>query len=309
MNLNSKIFVAGHRGLVGSSIVRSLKNNGYTNLIFASKKDLDLRNDSMTLDFFHSIQPEYVFLAAAKCGGIKDNINNPVQFLEDNLRIQNSVISSSYKVGVKKLLFLGTACIYPKECVQPIKEEYLLSGFLEPTNEAYSIAKIAGIKLCQSYNKQYKTNFISAQPSNVYGPNDNFNPESSHVIAGLIRRLHEAKQNNQKSIDCWGTGNVRREFIYVDDLAKALIFLMHHYDGNEIINVGTGEDVSIKELVKHLVSVIEYHGEINWDKTKPEGMKQRLLDVKKLINLGWQPKTLLNQGLRLTYDYFKKEER
>ena len=309
MNLNSKIFVAGHRGLVGSSIVRSLKNNGYTNLIFASKKDLDLRNDSMTLDFFHSIQPEYVFLAAAKCGGIKDNINNPVQFLEDNLRIQNSVISSSYKVGVKKLLFLGTACIYPKECVQPIKEEYLPSGFLEPTNEAYSIAKIAGIKLCQAYNKQYKTNFISAQPSNVYGPNDNFNPESSHVIAGLIRRLHEAKQNNQKSIDCWGTGNVRREFIYVDDLAKALIFLMHHYDGNEIINVGTGQDVSIKELVKHLVSVIEYHGEINWDKTKPEGMKQRLLDVKKLINLGWQPKTLLNQGLRLTYDYFKKEER
>ena len=309
MNLNSKIFVAGHRGLVGSSIVRSLKNNGYANLIFASKKDLDLRNDSMTLDFFHSIQPEYVFLAAAKCGGIKDNINNPVQFLEDNLRIQNSVISSSYKVGVKKLLFLGTACIYPKECVQPIKEEYLLSGFLEPTNEAYSIAKIAGIKLCQAYNKQYKTNFISAQPSNVYGPNDNFNPESSHVIAGLIRRLHEAKQSNQKSIDCWGTGNVRREFIYVDDLAKALIFLMHHYDGNEIINVGTGEDVSIKELVKHLVSVIEYHGEINWDQTKPEGMKQRLLDVKKLINLGWQPKTLLNQGLRLTYDYFKKEER
>ena len=309
MNLDSKIFVAGHKGLVGSSIVRSLKNNGYANLIFASKKDLDLRNDSMTLDFFHSIQPEYVFLAAAKCGGIKDNINNPVQFLEDNLRIQNSVISSSYKVGVKKLLFLGTACIYPKECVQPIKEEYLLSGFLEPTNEAYSIAKIAGIKLCQAYNKQYKTNFISAQPSNVYGPNDNFNPESSHVIAGLICRLHEAKQSNKKSIDCWGTGNVRREFIYVDDLAKALIFLMHHYDGNEIINVGTGQDVSIKELVKHLVSVIEYHGEINWDQTKPEGMKQRLLDVKKLINLGWQPKTLLNQGLRLTYDYFKKEER
>lgn len=309
MNLDSKIFVAGHKGLVGSSIVRFLKNNGYANLIFASKKDLDLRNDSMTLNFFHSIQPEYVFLAAAKCGGIKDNINNPVQFLEDNLRIQNSVISSSYKVGVKKLLFLGTACIYPKECVQPIKEEYLLSGFLEPTNEAYSIAKIAGIKLCQAYNKQYKTNFISAQPSNVYGPNDNFNPESSHVIAGLICRLHEAKQSNKKSIDCWGTGNVRREFIYVDDLAEALIFLMHHYDGNQIINVGTGEDVSIKELVKHLVSVIEYHGEINWDQTKPEGMKQRLLDVKKLINLGWQPKTLLNQGLRLTYDYFKKEER
>jgi len=309
MNLDSRIFVAGHRGLVGSSIVRSLQNNGYSNLIFASRKDLDLRNDAATLDFFHSTRPEYVFLAAAKCGGIKDNINNPVQFLEDNLRIQNSVISSAYKSDIKKLLFLGTACVYPKDCVQPISEDRLLSGHLESINESYAVAKIAGIKLCQAYNKQYKTNFISAQPSNVYGPNDNFDLESSHVIAALIHRLHKAKQSDQRSIDCWGTGDARREFIYVDDLAEALIFLMHYYHDNEIINVGIGEDVSIKELVEHLVNVVEYRGEINWDTTKPEGMKQRLLDVKKLINLGWQSKIPLNQGLRLTYDYFKQEKK
>jgi len=309
MNLDSRIFVAGHRGLVGSSIARSLQNNGYSNLIFASRKDLDLRNDAATLDFFHSTRPEYVFLAAAKCGGIKDNINNPVQFLEDNLRIQNSVISSAYKSDIKKLLFLGTACVYPKDCVQPISEDRLLSGHLESINESYAVAKIAGIKLCQAYNKQYKTNFISAQPSNVYGPNDNFDLESSHVIAALIHRLHKAKQSDQRSIDCWGTGDARREFIYVDDLAEALIFLMHYYHDNEIINVGIGEDVSIKELVEHLVNVVEYRGEINWDTTKPEGMKQRLLDVKKLINLGWQSKIPLNQGLRLTYDYFKQEKK
>jgi len=309
MNLDSRIFVAGHRGLVGSSIVRSLQNKGYSNLIFASRKDLDLRNDAATLDFFHSTRPEYVFLAAAKCGGIKDNINNPVQFLEDNLRIQNSVISSAYKSDIKKLLFLGTACVYPKDCVQPISEDRLLSGHLESINESYAVAKIAGIKLCQAYNKQYKTNFISAQPSNVYGPNDNFDLESSHVIAALIHRLHKAKQSDQRSIDCWGTGDARREFIYVDDLAEALIFLMHYYHDNEIINVGIGEDVSIKELVEHLVNVVEYRGEINWDTTKPEGMKQRLLDVKKLINLGWQSKIPLNQGLRLTYDYFKQEKK
>lgn len=309
MNLDSRIFVAGHRGLVGSSIARSLQNNGYSNLIFASRKDLDLRNDAATLDFFHSTRPEYVFLAAAKCGGIKDNINNPVQFLEDNLRIQNSVISSAYKSDIKKLLFLGTACVYPKDCVQPISEDRLLSGHLESINEFYAVAKIAGIKLCQAYNKQYKTNFISAQPSNVYGPNDNFDLESSHVIAALIHRLHKAKQSDQRSIDCWGTGDARREFIYVDDLAEALIFLMHYYHDNEIINVGIGEDVSIKELVEHLVNVVEYRGEINWDTTKPEGMKQRLLDVKKLINLGWQSKIPLNQGLRLTYDYFKQEKK
>lgn len=309
MNLDSKIFVAGHLGLVGSAIVRSLREQGYKNLVLATRKDLDLRNESAVLKFFKETKPDYVFLSAAKCGGIKDNIDYPVQFLEDNLKIQGNVISSSYQSGVKKLMFLGSACIYPRECGNPIKEEYLLSGYLEPTNEAYSIAKISGIKLCQSYNKQYGTNYISVNPCNVYGPRDNFNPESSHVIAGLIRRIHEAKKNKKESVECWGTGNARREFIYVEDLAEALIFLMNHYDGSEIINVGVGKDVSIKELVGHLVDVIEYTGEIKWDITKPEGVKQRLLDVKKIIDLGWQPKTPIDLGLKLTYEYFKLGEK
>ena len=210
MNLDSRVFVAGHKGLVGSAIVRSLRENGYKNLILVTSNELDLRNQSEVLDFFKKTKPEYVFLAAAKCGGIKDNIEHPVQFLEDNLKIQSSVISSSYKIGVKKLMFLGSACIYPKECPQPIKEDYLLSGYLEPTNEAYSLAKIAGIKLCKAYNKQHGTNFISVNPCNVYGPKDNFSAETSHVIAGLIRRIHEAKKSKKPSVDCWGTGSARR---------------------------------------------------------------------------------------------------
>jgi len=309
MNLDSKIFVAGHLGLVGSAIVRSLREKGYKNLVLATRKDLDLRNESAVLKFFKETKPDYVFLSAAKCGGIKDNIDYPVQFLEDNLKIQGNVISSSYQSGAKKLMFLGSACIYPRECENPIKEEHLLSGYLEPTNEAYSIAKISGIKLCQSYNKQYGTNYISVNPCNVYGPKDNFNPESSHVIAGLIRRIHEAKKNKKEFVECWGTGNARREFIYVEDLAEALIFLMNHYDGSEIINVGVGKDVSIKELVGHLVDVIEYTGKIKWDTTKPEGVKQRLLDVKKIIDLGWEPKTPIDLGLKLTYEYFKLGEK
>jgi GDP-L-fucose synthase len=309
MNLDSKIFVAGHKGLVGSAIVRSLRENGYKNLILVTSNELDLRNQSEVLDFFKKTKPEYVFLAAAKCGGIKDNIEHPVQFLEDNLKIQSSVISSSYKIGVKKLMFLGSACIYPKECPQPIKEEYLLSGYLEPTNEAYSLAKIAGIKLCQAYNKQHGTNFISVNPCNVYGPKDNFSAETSHVIAGLIRRIHEAKKSKKPSVDCWGTGSARREFIYVEDLAAALIFLMNTYNDNEVINVGVGKDVSIKELVGHIVDVIEYEGEIKWDTSKPEGMRQRLLDITKLEKLGWKPATSIDQGLQLTYEYFKLEER
>jgi GDP-L-fucose synthase len=309
MNLDSKIFVAGHNGLVGSAIVRSLRENGYKNLILVTSNELDLRNQSEVLDFFKKTKPEYVFLAAAKCGGIKDNIEHPVQFLEDNLKIQSSVISSSYKIGVKKLMFLGSACIYPKECPQPIKEDYLLSGYLEPTNEAYSLAKIAGIKLCQAYNKQHGTNFISVNPCNVYGPKDNFSAETSHVIAGLIRRIHEAKKSKKPSVDCWGTGSARREFIYVEDLAAALIFLMNTYNDNEVINVGVGKDVSIKELVGHIVDVIEYEGEIKWDTSKPEGMRQRLLDTTKLEKLGWKPVTSIDQGLQLTYEYFKLEER
>lgn len=309
MNLDSKIFVAGHNGLVGSAIVRSLREHGYKNLVFVTSKELDLRNESAVLDFFKKTKPEYVFLAAAKCGGIKDNIEHPVQFLEDNLKIQNSVISSSYKTSVKKLMFLGSACIYPKECPQPIKEEYLLSGYLEPTNEAYSLAKIAGIKLCQAYNAQYETNYISVNPCNVYGPKDNFSAETSHVIAGLIRRIHEAKKSKKEFVDCWGTGNARREFIYVEDLAESLIFLMNNYNDSEVVNVGVGKDVSIKELVGHIVDVIEYEGEIKWDTSKPEGMKQRLLDTTKLKELGWEPKTSIDQGLQLTYEYFKLEER
>lgn len=309
MNLDSKIFVAGHTGLVGSAIVRSLREQGYKNLVLVTSKELDLRNESAVLNFFKQTKPEYVFLAAAKCGGIRDNIDHPVQFLEDNLKIQNSVISSSYKTSVKKLMFLGSACIYPKECPQPIKEEYLLSGYLEPTNEAYSLAKIAGIKLCQAYNAQYETNYISVNPCNVYGPKDNFSAETSHVIAGLIRRIHEAKKSKKEFVDCWGTGSARREFIYVEDLAESLIFLMNNYNDSEVVNVGVGKDVSIKELVGHIVDVIEYDGEIKWDTSKPEGMKQRLLDTTKLKELGWEPRTSIDQGLQLTYEYFKLEER
>lgn len=309
MHTNDKIFVAGHNGLVGSAIVRALREQGYRNLVFVTSKELDLRDEGATLKFFKEVKPDYVFLAAAKCGGIKDNIDHPVQFLEDNLKIQNNVISSAYKTAVKKLMFLGSACIYPKQCEQPIKEEYLLSGYLEPTNEAYSLAKIAGIKLCQAYNKQYGTNFISVQPSNVYGPRDNFHPETSHVIAGLLRRFHEAKVSGRDRIECWGSGSARREFIYVEDLADALIFLMNNYDDSEIINVGVGRDVSIKELVAHIVDVVGYEGEVAWDTSKPEGMKQRLLDTTKLKELGWKPQTTLDSGLFLTYEYFKVEEK
>ena len=309
MHTSDKIFVAGHKGLVGSAIVRILREKGYENVFFIPHRDLDLRDEERTLQFFEKMKPDYIFLAAAKCGGIKDNINHPVQFLEDNLKIQNSVISAAHKVKVKKLLFLGSACIYPRKCAQPIHESELLSGYLEPTNEAYSLAKIAGIKLCQAYNKQYGTNFICAQPSNVYGPRDNFNPETSHVIAGLINRFHLAKTSKAESIECWGTGSARREFIYVEDLADALIFLMNNYDDTEIVNVGVGRDVSIKELVAHIVDVVGYEGKVKWDTSKPEGMPQRLLDTTKLNGLGWASKTSLDHGLHMTYEYFKLENK
>lgn len=307
MHTNDKIYIAGHNGLVGSAIVRGLRQQGYKNLILKTRKELDLTDENAVKIFFRTERPDYVFLAAAKCGGIKDNIDHPVQFLEDNIKIQNNIIHYAHTVNVKKLMFLGSACIYPKDCPQPIKEEYLLSGYLEPTNETYSLAKIAGIKLCQAYRKQYGCNFISVQPSNVYGPRDNYDPESSHVIAGLIHRFHDAKIKNQKEVVCWGSGSARREFIFVEDLADALIFLMKSYNDNEIINVGVGKDISIKELVAHIVDVIEYKGKISWDLSKPEGMKQRLLDTTKLRELGWQPKTSLDEGLRLAYEYFKLE--
>ena len=307
MITTDKIYVAGHNGLVGSAIVRALREQGYKNLVLKTRKELDLLNPVAVEKLFQSEKPDYVFLAAARCGGISDNIKHPVEFLKENLDIQNNIIHNSHIYKVKKLLFLGSACIYPRECEQPMREEFLMSGPLEPTNESYSLAKIAGIKLCQAYAKQCGDNFICAQPANVYGPKDNFNPESSHVIGGLISKFYGAKRMETGKVECWGTGSARREFIFVDDLADALIFLMQNYDDPEIINVGVGKDVSIKELVAHLIDVVEYDGEIIWDTDKPEGMPKRLLDVSKLNSLGWEAKTSLDQGLKLTYEYYKME--
>lgn len=305
MNLDSKIYVAGHSGLVGSALVRVLRENGYRNLIYAKHKDVDLCDEHQTKQFFEQTKPDYVFLAAAKCGGIGDTKNNPVQYLEDNLKIQTNVISSCHSVKVKKMIMLGSASVYPAQSIQPIKEEYLLTGNLEPVNESYGMAKILGTKLCQAYNKQYGTNFITVNPCNVYGPKDNFNPSSSHVVAALLRRFHEAKLSEKEFVECWGTGNARRELIYVEDLADALIHLMKLDETPDIINVGPGKDVSIRELVAHIVDVVGYEGEIRWDETKPEGVKQRLLDVSKINDLGWSDQTSLDQGLFHAYEYFK----
>lgn len=308
MNLDSKIYIAGHTGLVGSAIVRILREKGYKNLIFSTHRDLDLCDKEVTKKFFENTKPDYVFLAAAKCGGIGDTKNNPVQYLEDNLKIQTNVISSCHSVNVKKMIMLGSASVYPAQSIQPIKEEYLLTGNLEPVNESYGLAKIIGTKLCQAYNKQYGTNFITVNPCNVYGPKDNFNPSSSHVVAALIRRFHEAKLSGKTDIECWGTGNARRELIYAEDLADALICIMNTKDCPDVINVGPGKDVSIKELAAHIVDVVEYNGEIKWDETKPEGVKQRLLDVSKMTDLGWSTQTSLDRGLQITYEYFKLSE-
>jgi len=309
MNLDSKIYVAGHTGLVGSALVRILREKGYKNLIFTTHRDLDLRDEEVTKRFFGKMKPDYVFLAAAKCGGIGDTKAHPVQYLEDNLKIQTNIISSCHSVKVKKMIMLGSASVYPAYSMQPIKEDYLLTGKLEPGNDSYGMAKIIGTKLCQAYNEQYGTNYITVNPCNVYGPRDNFNPSSSHVVAALIRRFHEAKLSGKTEVECWGTGNARRELIYVEDLADALIHIMNTKDCPDVINIGPGKDVSIKELVAHIVDVVEYEGEIKWDETKPEGVKQRLLDVSKLTNLGWSAKTSLDQGLHFAYEYFKLEEK
>jgi len=306
MQKNSKIYVAGHLGLVGSAITRKLKSLGYANLVLKTKDELDLMNQSAVADFFQKEKPEFVFLAAAKVGGILANNNYPAQFIYENLQIQNNIIQQSYLNKVKKLLFLGSSCIYPRQCAQPIKEEYLLTGPLEPTNEPYAIAKIAGIKMCQSYNRQYGTNFIAAMPTNLYGPNDNFDSDDSHVLPALIRRFHEGKINNSPTVSVWGTGSPRREFLYVDDLADACIFLMNNYDQGEIINIGTGEDLTIKELAELIKNIIGYHGEINWDTTRPDGTPKKLLDVSKLHNLGWQHQINIEQGIKMTYDWYKK---
>ncbi|WHY00347.1 GDP-L-fucose synthase [Neobacillus sp. DY30] len=308
MEKHSKIYVAGHRGLVGSAILRRLQNDGFTNLLYKTSDELDLRNFEKVLAFFEEEEVEYVFLAAAKVGGIVANNEYPADFIRDNLLIQTNVIDAAYKTGIKKLLFLGSTCIYPKFAPQPLKEEYLLTGELEATNEPYAIAKIAGIKMCQSYNRQFGTKYISVMPTNLYGPNDNFNLHTSHVLPALIRKFHEAKVNNRSEVEVWGTGTPKREFLYSDDLAGACLFLMNHYEGNEIVNVGVGEDISIKNLAETIKQVIGYEGEIIFDTTKPDGTPRKLVDVSKINSLGWKASMPLEVGLQKAYQWFLENE-
>ena len=303
---HSKIYIAGHNGMVGSAISRKLKSLGYHNLITKSSKELDLRNQKQTQDFFKNEQPEFVFLAAAKVGGILANSSYKADFIYDNLMIQNNVIKSAHYYSVKKLLFLGSSCIYPRDASQPIKEEYLLSGYLESTNEPYAIAKIAGLKMCEYFREQYGCNFISAMPSNVYGPNDNFEPKTSHVFAALIKKFHDAKIHNQSKVEIWGSGSPKREFLHVDDLANALIFLMENYHSKETINIGTGQDISIKELSYSMQNIIGFNGELEWNTSMPDGTAKKLLDVSKINNLGWKADIKLNTGIALTYDWYTK---
>lgn len=306
MQKDAKIYVAGHRGLVGSAIVRKLEQEGFRNLVLRTREELDLLDQQAVRAFFAQEKPAYVFLAAAKVGGIMANKTKKADFIYENLEIQNNIIHSAWETGVQKLLFLGSSCIYPKLSPQPIKEEYLLTGPLEETNDAYALAKIAGIKMCQSFNEQYGTDFISAMPTNLYGPNDNFDLESSHVLPAMIRKFHEAKINNQGSVTLWGTGTPRREFLHVDDLAAALLFLMEHYSGSEIVNVGTGEDVSIRELAEEVRATVGYEGEIVWDSAKPDGTPRKLLDVSRLNNAGWKHSIPLGEGIRDAYAWFQK---
>lgn len=301
---DSKIYVAGHRGLVGSAILRKLQEEGYTNLVYRSSRELDLRDFKAVEEFFAEEKIEYVFLAAAKVGGIVANNEFPADFIRDNILIQTSVIDASYKNDVKKLLFLGSTCIYPKMAPQPLKEEYLLTGELEPTNDAYAVAKIAGIKMCESYNRQYGTKYISAMPTNMYGPNDNFDLHTSHVLPALLRKFHEAKENNDPTVTVWGTGTPLREFLYSDDLADACIFLMNNYEGNEIVNVGVGKDISIGELASKIKNVVGYEGKIVFDTTKPDGTPRKLVDTSKINFIGWTAKTSLDEGLVKAYEAF-----
>ncbi|EKD46387.1 MAG: hypothetical protein ACD_67C00251G0002 [uncultured bacterium] len=304
MEKSSKIYVAGHRGLVGSALVRNLEEKGYTNIIFRTKEELNLMDQEAVSTFFTEEKPEYVFLAAAKVGGIQANNEFPADFIFQNLQIQNNIIHNAFLNNVKKLLFLGSSCIYPRDCAQPIKEEYLLTGELEKTNEAYAIAKIAGIKMCQAYNKQYDTKFISVMPTNLYGINDNFDLESSHVLPALLRKFHDAKLAKAKEVVMWGTGSPMREFLFVDDLADACVHLMNTYEENEIVNIGTGEDVTIKNLAEMIKDVVGFEGKIINDITKPDGTPRKLLDVSRLHSLGWKHKNALKYGIRKTYDWF-----
>ena len=308
MDKGAKIFVAGHRGLVGSAIVRKLTTEGFNNLVTADRKELDLANEAAVAAFFGREKPEIVVLAAAKVGGIKANNDYPVEFLLENLRLQNNVISSAHAHDVGKLLFLGSSCIYPKHAPQPIREDALLTGPLEPTNDAYAIAKIAGIRLCQAYASEYGENYISAMPTNLYGPHDNFDLNSSHVLPALLRKAHEAKTSGAREITVWGTGKPRREFLHVDDMADACVFLLQNYDSPEIINVGCGEDVSIRELVELICDVVGFDGELTFDTSKPDGTPRKLLEISKLKSLGWSPKIQLREGITRTYEWFIEHE-
>lgn len=307
MEKESKIYIAGHNGMVGSAIARALKSSGYKNLVLRSSKELDLRNQDVVNRFFREEKPEYVFLAAAKVGGIHANKTYKADFIYDNLMIQNNVIHQSFENKVKKLLFLGSSCIYPKYAPQPLKEEYLLSGQLESTNEPYAIAKIAGIKMCEFYRDQYNCNFISAMPTNLFGPNDNYDLQNSHVLPALIRKFHTAKIEDDEAVEIWGTGTPMREFLYVDDLAEACLFLMKKYNDSEFLNVGTGKDISIKELALVIKQIIGYKGDIVFNTEKPDGTPRKLMDVSKIQSLGWHHSTGLKDGISLTYkDYTKK---
>ncbi len=304
MKKTSKIYVAGHRGLVGTAICRNLATDGFENIITASHSELDLCSQLAVDDFFAKHQPEYIFLAAAKVGGIMANSSKPVDFLVDNLRIELNIITAAHKYKCKKILFLGSSCIYPKLTKQPITEDALLSGSLEPTNEWYAIAKIAGIKLCQAYRQQFELNAISCMPTNLYGPNDNFDLTSSHVLPALMRKIHEAKINNKKEVVVWGTGNPLREFLHVDDLAQACLFLMKEYNSPEIINIGTGSDLSIKELAELIKNIIGFDGNLVFDTDKPDGTPRKVLDVSKINNLGWTAKIPFREGIKSTYKWF-----
>ena len=306
MEKDAKIYIAGHCGMLGSAIERRLQTEGYRNLVGKSKVEMDLRDQQAVRDFLDQEKPEYVFLAAARVGGIKANDTYSADFIYDNLMIECNVIHNSYLCGVRKLLFLGSACIYPKFAPQPIKEEHLLTGLLEPTNEAYAVAKISGISLCKMYRKQYGCNFISAMPNNLYGPNDNYHPENSHVIPGLLRRIHEAKVAGKEEVVCWGTGEPKREFLYVEDLADACLFLMKNYSGKKHINIGTGKEIPIKEVNELIAKVVGYEGRIVWDTSKPDGTPRRLLDISKIKAMGWQARTELEEALELTYEDFLK---
>jgi GDP-L-fucose synthase len=303
MEKDARIYVAGHRGMVGSAIVRKLQQEGFHELIVRTSRELDLRDSEKVAEFFLQTKPEYVFLAAAKVGGILANSLFPADFIYDNLAIQNNVIHQSYVQGVKKLLFLGSSCIYPRDCPQPIREDYLLTGPLEPTNEWYAIAKIAGIKLCQAYRKQYKCDFISVIPTNMYGAGDNFDLQTSHVLPALLCKFHEAKETDKPPV-LWGTGKPKREFLHVDDCAGACMFLMQNYSGPQIVNIGSGKDISIAELAVLIAEVVGYRGDFEWDRSKPDGTPRKLLDCSRLLSLGWSSKISLKDGIRSTYQTF-----